>query len=150
MGRDARALQEEAAMPEGMTKARKRLLADEASPPSHYIDVVNAPWETSKFPGIEHKVLYSDPNTGMATLLFRLAPGAIVPLHEHTGVELTYVLEGSLEDEEGVCTTGSFVWRPAGNTHEARAPNGALLLGVFMSPNHFAAGQKFFTEANPG
>jgi anti-sigma factor ChrR (cupin superfamily) len=150
MGRDARALQGEAAMPEGMTKARKRLLADEASPPSHYIDVVNAPWETSKFPGIEHKVLYSDPNTGMATLLFRLAPGAIVPLHEHTGVELTYVLEGSLEDEEGVCTTGNFVWRPAGNTHEARAPNGALLLGVFMSPNHFAAGQKFFTEANPG
>jgi hypothetical protein len=63
---------------------------------------------------------------------------------------LTYVLEGSLEDEEGVCTAGNFVWRPTGNTHEARAPNGALLLGVFMSPNHFAAGQKFFTEANPG
>ena len=95
-------------MPEGMIKTRKRLLADEPSPPSHYIDVVNAPWETSKFPGIEHKVLYSDPNTGMATLLFRLAPGAVVPLHEHTGVELTYVLEGSLEDEEGVCTTGNF------------------------------------------
>ena len=70
----------------------------------------------------------------------------MVPLHEHTGVELTYVLEGRLEDEEGVCTTGNFVWRPAGNTHEARAP----LLGVFMSPNHFAAGQKFFTEENPG
>jgi anti-sigma factor ChrR (cupin superfamily) len=137
-------------MPEGMTKTRKRLLADEPSPPSHYIDVVNAPWETSKFPGIEHKVLYSDPHTGMATLLFRLAPGAVVPLHEHTGVELTYVLEGSLEDEEGVCTTGNFVWRPSGNTHEARAPHGALLLGVFMSPNHFAAGQKFFTEENPG
>ena len=134
-------------MPEGITRtARKRLLADEPSPPSHYVDVVNAPWETSKFPGIEHKVLYSDPDTGMATLLFRLAPGAVVPLHEHTGVELTYVLEGSLEDEEGVCTAGNFVWRPQGNTHEARAPNGALLLGVFMSPNHFAAGQKFFTQ----
>jgi anti-sigma factor ChrR (cupin superfamily) len=74
----------------------------------------------------------------------------VVPLHEHTGVELTYVLEGSLEDEEGECTAGNFVWRPAGNTHEARAPRGALLLGVFMSPNHFAAGQKFFTEENPG
>ena len=59
-------------MPEGMIKARKRLLADEPSPPSHYIDVVNAAWETSKFPGIEHKVLYTDPNTGMATLLFGL------------------------------------------------------------------------------
>jgi anti-sigma factor ChrR (cupin superfamily) len=150
MGRDALSHREKSAMPEGMMKARKRLLADEASPPSCYVDVVNAPWETSKFPGIEHKVLYSDPNTGMATLLFRLQPGAVVPLHEHTGVEMTYVLEGSLEDEEGVCTTGNFVWRPAGNTHEARAPNGALLLGVFMRPNHFAAGQKFFTEENPG
>jgi anti-sigma factor ChrR (cupin superfamily) len=133
-----------------MRTTRKRLLGPEPSPPSHYIDVAGMPWETSKFPGIEHKVLYNDPKTGMATLLFRLAPGAVVPLHEHTGVELTYVLEGSLEDEEGECTAGNFVWRPAGNTHEARAPRGALLLGVFMSPNHFAAGQKFFTEDNPG
>ena len=82
-------------MPEGMMKTRKRLLANEPSPPSSYVDVVNAPWETSKFPGIEHKVLYNDPNTGMATLLFRLAPGAIVPLHEHTGVEMTYVLKAA-------------------------------------------------------
>ena len=129
---------------------RRRLLADGPSPPSHYVDVVNAPWETSKFPGIEHKVLYSDPATGLATLLFRLAPGAVVPLHEHTGVEMTYVLEGSLEDDEGVCTAGNFVWRPAGNTHVAHAPNGALVLGVFMKPNHFAEGQKFFTADQPG
>jgi hypothetical protein len=86
----------------------------------------------------------------MATLLFRLAPVAVVPLHEHTGVELTYVLEGSLEDEERECTAGNFVWRLGGNTHEAQAPGGALLLGVFTRPNHFAAGQMFFTEANPG
>ena len=85
----------------------------------------------------------------MATLLFRLAPGAVVPLHEHTGVELTYVLEGSLEDEEGECTAGNFVWRPAGNTHEARAPRGALLLGVFMSPNHFAAGPEVLYRGEP-
>ena len=116
---------------------------------SHYLDAPNMPWEATKFPGIEIKVLYSD-GDGITTALFKLAPGAVVPLHEHTGVELTYVLDGSLEDEEGVCTTGNFVWRPAGNTHEAWAPNGALLLGVFMSPNHFAAGQKFFTDENPG
>jgi quercetin dioxygenase-like cupin family protein len=98
---------------------------------------------SSKFPVIEHKVFYFDPKTGMATLLFWLAPGAVVPLHGHTGVELTYVLEGSLEDEESECTAGNFVWRPAGNAHEARAPRGTLLLDVFMSPNHFAAGQVF-------
>jgi anti-sigma factor ChrR (cupin superfamily) len=131
------------------TAAKRRLLTDALSPPSRYVDVVNAQWQTSKFPGIEHKVLYSDQN-GMSALLFRLAPGAIVPLHEHTGVEMTYVLEGSLEDDEGVCTAGNFVWRPAGNTHIARSPNGALILGVFMSPNHFAEGQRFFTADQPG
>lgn len=124
----------------------RRLLADAPSPPSHYLDVQGMPWQRSEFPGIEHKVLYSDPETGMSTLLFRLAPGAVVPLHEHTAVELTYVLEGSLVDDEGACTAGNFVWRPAGNTHVAHAPQGALLLGVFMRPNHFAEGQRFFTE----
>ena len=135
--------------PKSTTEPRRRLLADAPSPPSCYLDVPGMPWQISKFPGIEHKVLYSDP-AGMSALLFRLAPGAVVPLHEHTGVEMTYVLEGSLEDEEGACTAGNFVWRPAGSTHEARAPHGALVLGVFMSPNHFAQGQKFFTADRPG
>src|SRR6516225_8624791 len=50
--------------------------------------------------------------------------GAVVPLHEHTALEQTYVIEGSLEDHEGKCGPGQFVWRPAGNQHEAVAPNG--------------------------
>jgi len=133
-------------MPDGTTtKLTKRLLTDELSPPSVYVDVVNAPWEASKFPGIQHKIMYSD-DGGMAAILFKLAPGAVVPLHEHTGVEMTYVLEGSLQDDEGVCAAGNFVWRPAGNTHEAVAPNGAVILGLFMKPNHFASGKKFFTQ----
>jgi anti-sigma factor ChrR (cupin superfamily) len=146
-------LAEERTMPEGISKAAartvRRLLADELSPSSTYLDVVNMPWETSTFPGIQHKVLYEDKNSGMSALLFKLAPGAVVPLHEHTGVEMTYILEGSLQDDEGVCSAGNFVWRPAGNTHEAVAPNGALILGVFMKPNHFASGARFFTEDRP-
>jgi anti-sigma factor ChrR (cupin superfamily) len=62
------------------------------------------------------------------------------------GVEQTYVLEGTLEDHEGVYGPGQFVWRPAGNSHEAVAPNGAIILGFFLKPNRFAAGGKFFTE----
>jgi anti-sigma factor ChrR (cupin superfamily) len=129
---------------------RRRLLANEPSPPSTYVDVVNTPWAPSKFPGIETKVLYAEAPGGMSALLFRLAPGAEVPLHEHTGIEMTYIIEGSLEDDEGSATAGNFVWRPAGNTHVAKAPNGAMILGVFTSPNHFAAGQKFFTEDAAG
>jgi anti-sigma factor ChrR (cupin superfamily) len=113
---------------------------------SRFLDVPNMPWEKTKFPGIQIKVLYSDAD-GITTALFKLEPGAVVPLHEHTALEQTYVLEGSLEDHEGVCGPGQFVWRPAGNQHEATAPNGALILGFFLKPNRFAYGEKFFTEA---
>src|SRR5262249_21990400 len=94
---------------------------------SHYLDVPNMPWEATKFPGIKIKVLYSD-DSGITTALFKLEPGAVVPLHEHTALEQTYVIEGTIEDHEGVCGPGQFVWRPAGNQHEAVAPNLAVLL----------------------
>lgn len=112
---------------------------------TRYLDVPNMAWEDTKFPGIQIKVLYAD-DDGMTTALFKLQPGAIVPMHEHTAIEQTYVLEGTLEDHEGVCGPGQFCWRPAGNMHEAVAPNGALILGMFLKPNRFAEGQKFFTE----
>ncbi|HKO08666.1 MAG TPA: cupin domain-containing protein [Alphaproteobacteria bacterium] len=113
---------------------------------SHYIDVVGMPWQATKFPGIEMKVLYADPESGLSTILFRLAPGAEVPLHEHTALEQSYMIEGRLVDHEGECTPGNFVWRPAGSRHIARAPEGAILLSMFMKPNRFAQGQRFFTE----
>ena len=114
---------------------------------SHYVDVVGMKWEATKFPGIEMKVLYTDAS-GLSTILFRLAPGAEVPLHEHTALEQTYMIEGRLVDHEGECTPGNFVWRPAGSRHIARAPEGAILLSMFMKPNRFALGQRFFTESS--
>ncbi|MBE2321100.1 DUF4437 domain-containing protein [Xanthomonas citri] len=113
---------------------------------SHYIDAATMPWQTTDFPGIEMKVLYSDPASGMSTIMFKMEPGSVVPLHEHTSVEQTYMLEGSLEDAEGSCGPGSFVWRPGGNTHVARSPNGAVFLSFFTKPNRFFGGEKFFTE----
>ncbi len=137
-------------MPETAAPARTPVHADitlntDPALASRFLDVPNMPWEKTKFPGIEIKVLYSD-NDGLTTALFRLAPGAVVPLHEHTALEQTYVLEGALHDHEGVCGPGQFVWRPAGNQHEAVAPDGALILGFFLKPNRFAYGEKFFTE----
>jgi quercetin dioxygenase-like cupin family protein len=112
---------------------------------AHYVDVPKIPWEATTFPGIKIKVLYTD-ETGITTALFKLDPGAVVPLHEHAALEQTYVIEGTLEDHEGVCGPGHFVWRPAGNQHEAVAPNGAVLLGFFLRPNRLAHGERFYTE----
>ena len=113
---------------------------------SVYIDPDEMPWSTSDFAGIRHKVLWSDPISGRSTILFKLDPGAVVPAHEHTDIEQTWVISGSFEDEEGKALPGHYIWRPAGNRHEARSVDGAVILGFFLKPNKFDQGSKFYTE----
>jgi anti-sigma factor ChrR (cupin superfamily) len=95
------------------------------------------PWRQTPFPGVEIKVLLEDKDSGLTTSLTRMAPGAVLPLHEHVGIEQSYVIEGRLVDEEGEVRAGEYVWRPAGSTHVATAPDGALILGMFQRPNRF-------------
>ena len=104
---------------------------------SRYVKVDALPWEPSKFPGIEWKVLMHDEQRGLMTALLRLQPGARLPLHEHVDIEQTFMLEGTLRDHEGECRAGDFVWRPAGSRHVAEAPDGALMLAIFQRPNRF-------------
>jgi len=113
---------------------------------ARYIDVAALDWAPSPFEGIQTKILYSNPDTGMSTIMFKMAPGAVVPPHEHTAVEQTYMIEGSLADDQGEVTAGNFVWRPGGNAHKAWAPKGAIFISFFMKPNRFFDGAKFFTE----
>lgn len=112
---------------------------------STYIDTTQMDWQPTEFDGIEMKLLYQD-DEGRSTILFKLAPGAVVPLHEHTDIEQTFMIEGSLEDEEGSCGPLGFVWRPGGNCHVARSPNGAVFLSIFTKPNRFIGGESFFTS----
>ena len=105
---------------------------------SRPVPVEALPWHPSPFPGIEQKVLLRDEERGLQTLLIRMAPGARLPLHEHADIEQTYVLEGSLADDEGnEITAGNFIWRPKSHRHVAWSPKGALLIGVFLKPNVF-------------
>ena len=107
------------------------------TPQSTYVDVEHIPWQKTRWPGIEIKVLMQDEATGMMTSLTRMAPGTTLPDHMHVGIEQSYVLEGALVDHEGACTAGNFVWRKAGSRHSAHAPDGCLVLGMFQKPNKF-------------
>jgi anti-sigma factor ChrR (cupin superfamily) len=109
---------------------------------SRYVDVDRLPWKPTPCPGIEMKVLLEDKDTGLLTALFRWQPGSELTLHEHVEVEQTFVLEGSLVDDEGEVTAGNYVWRPKGNRHVAKSPNGALVLSIFLKPNIFLTGDK--------
>jgi anti-sigma factor ChrR (cupin superfamily) len=100
---------------------------------SRFIATDTVPWiETG--PGNMMKVIYHDPATGMLTILSKLAPGAGIPAHVHEDLEQTYVLEGSLVDDEGECTAGNFVIRAKGSRHAPTAPNGCTMLVFFLKP----------------
>jgi anti-sigma factor ChrR (cupin superfamily) len=109
---------------------------------SRHLKPVDMPWQKTRFPGCEMKPLLVDAKSGIATLLFKMAPGAELPDHEHVLIEQTYVLEGSLVDKEGPDAgievgPGEFVWRPAGSRHSAWAPKGGTFIAMFQIPNKF-------------
>jgi len=103
-------------------------------------EVESLPWKPTPCAGIDMKILLEDPESGLLTALFRWQPGAELALHEHVEIEQTFVLEGSLIDDEGEVRAGNYVWRPKGNRHIARSPKGALVLSMFLKPNIFLAG----------
>ena len=107
---------------------------------SRYVKVDDLPWKPTPCAGIDMKILLEDKETGLLTALFRWQPGAELTLHEHVEVEQTFVIEGSLVDDEGEVTAGNYVWRPKGNRHIAKSPGGALVLSVFLKPNIFLGG----------
>jgi anti-sigma factor ChrR (cupin superfamily) len=108
---------------------------------SRFVSVGYLPWKPTPTAGIDMKILLRDEQSGLLTALFRWQPGAVLPLHEHVEIEQTFVLEGSIVDEEGEVCAGDYVWRPRGNRHVARAPNGALVLSFFLKPNRFLEGE---------
>jgi ChrR Cupin-like domain len=115
---------------------------------SRYVDVDQLPWTPTRFAGIDVKILMQDEATGLLTALTRFAPGrpwspldapgppwAVLPDYEHVELEQTYVLEGSLVDQDGIASVGTYVWRPAGSSHDAHAPEGCIALSFFLRPN---------------
>jgi anti-sigma factor ChrR (cupin superfamily) len=53
------------------------------------------------------------------------------------GLEQSYVLQGTLVDDDGACIAGNFVWRRPGSVHKAWSPDGCIVLGIFDTPNQF-------------
>ena len=119
---------------------------------SHHLRPADMPWQDTRFPGCKIKTLLFDPKSGLATMLMRMEPGAVLPDHEHVLIEQTYVLEGSLVDKEGPDAgievgPGEFVWRPAGSRHVAWCPNGGTMIAIFQVPNKFFESDGKVTDA---
>jgi anti-sigma factor ChrR (cupin superfamily) len=100
---------------------------------SRFVETDSVPWiETG--PGNKMKVIYHDKATDMLTILSKLEPGSGIPAHVHEDLEQTFVLEGSLVDDEGECAAGNFVIRAKGSRHAPTAPKGCTMLVFFLKP----------------
>ena len=107
---------------------------------SRYVNPDDLPWKPTPSAGIDMKILMQEKETGLMTALFRWQPGAVLARHEHVEIEQSWVLSGSIVDDEGEAFEGKYVWRPKGHQHAARSPNGALVLSFFLKPNKFLDG----------
>jgi ChrR-like protein with cupin domain len=67
-------------------------------------------------PGIECKLLASDAERHLVSMLVRLAPGASYPTHTHVGVEELYLLDGELWIEDRKLAPGDYNYGPPGHT----------------------------------
>lgn len=84
--------------------------------------------------GVEIATLRSE---NPAVALLRYAPGASVPHHEHTGLEMILVLDGVQTDEQGHYPAGTLVLNPAGTAHSVWSEIGTTVLIQWERPVRF-------------
>jgi len=96
-------------------------------PTSLYVEAADRPW-IERRPGVFWKVLWEEGDR--RTVLMRYTPGATIPRRRHLGEEQIYVLEGSIADDTGTCTSGNYARRPPGCVHSVTSREGALVLAV--------------------
>jgi anti-sigma factor ChrR (cupin superfamily) len=84
-------------------------------------------WSPTETPGIAVKALYDQPGFTDATQLERFDPGAAAPLRDYPGGAEIFVLDGSMEDEQGRYGAGTWMRLPAGSEHRPRSTDGCRL-----------------------
>ncbi|HXG95048.1 MAG TPA: cupin domain-containing protein [Blastocatellia bacterium] len=79
--------------------------------------------------GVSFKLLFVDKQSGLATSLVRMKPGARLPRHRHTGVEQFYILEGDCNVCGERLGPGGYHRAAAGSIHdETYTVEGTLFL----------------------
>lgn len=125
--------------------------------------VANGPsLETDKIPPLVNKLLPEagidwrrlSPSLKVARLpvgekrfelaLHQIKAGGKAPAHDHRGMEITVVLQGSFSDDEGVYHEGDFIIREPGHVHTPVATANAecICLSVLEAPIRMVGGFK--------
>ena len=84
--------------------------------------------------GVEIARLSGAAPSGGETALLRYAPGASVPMHEHTGLETIVVLSGAQADDDGLYVKGDVVMNAKGSRHRVWSDSGCVVLITWAAP----------------
>ncbi len=103
----------------------------------HVFNIKDAPWQVYDLQGKSQEdchwanLSYND-KSGEGCFLFRFGAGAHSIPHEHLGFEEFYVLEGTIEDNDGyVYNPGDFVSLGPGSRHCSHSDDGAVVAVFF-------------------
>jgi len=119
--------------PSRKARLRERVLARAAAPAEdgslmHILRADQGEWRTF-LPRIDLKLLRLDAGRRTQTSLWRLAPGAVIPAHKHTGEEECLILEGGVSWDGVVYGPGDYLLARPGLLHTAfHSEHGALLM----------------------
>lgn len=93
-------------------------------------------WVPSPVQGVDRKMLERDgQEAAKATSIVRYAPGAVFSSHQHDLGEEILVLAGTLKDEYGEYSTGTYIKNPPGSQHTPFTQEGCTL---FVKLRHMA------------
>jgi 2,4'-dihydroxyacetophenone dioxygenase len=97
-------------------------------------------WEAKSLPGLSHKLLWRNEETGASIALVRFEQGAGVPEpHEHASNQFMFCLEGAYEYTATglLLTPGTFYCNAKGNVHgPTLAREESVLLEIYDGPHY--------------
>jgi len=80
-----------------------------------------------------------DKERGIATIMLRIAPGAILPAHDHRGAEESYVVSGSCRIGSVSLKQGDFHHVDAGQHHGTVVSDEGCTLLLVVDVNDYLA-----------
>ena len=87
------------------------------APDERLISTDTLPW-VPIVEGIDFRLLYTSPETGRWTVVFRAQAGSFFPAHRHYGAGEYFVLKGRMEYRAGTAVAGVYGYEPLDVVHE--------------------------------
>jgi quercetin dioxygenase-like cupin family protein len=125
-----------------MAAVARRSRLDDSIPAEHESRTLRAheAWRVVACPGVKMRKLSEDAARNTVTVQFELAPGAILPAHDHKGAEDSYVISGSCRIGAVALSAGDFHHVDAGAHHgDVVSDEGCMLLLVVDRTDYHAA-----------